>query len=271
MIRTLIFGCCLLLSTSLFGQETVLAGGEGGFLTLGLGIPIHTVRDKVNSPLAYRGTGVNIRLEYERVRENWLGQARLSISTGSLRARLKPRRDVNRPASFSDLRFSLGAYRNLGSVDDDGSLQYGGASVLVNMDDRTYPLPTNNISGMHYRLSGRVGFLDRRGVGNGTRWAATSQIDVPLISRVFRPNYIGLPPLLHQPNAKGGAYWKTTRWRGPGGFLGLEARFALDYRAQDFRSDRLEYTFLLGYTPEPSPKSLLFTAGQLSYAYRARL
>ena len=274
MVRLyLLFALCSFLPLELPAQETApIAVGEGTFLTLGLGFPIYTVRDKINSPLAYRGTGINLRLEVERVSENWLSQARLSFSTGNLRAKVKPKRDVNKPASLADFRFSLGLYRGLSEVEvDSESAQYAGLSLVLNMDDRTYPLPTNNTGGEHYRISARVGGMDRRGLGDNERWALTSQLDIPFLTKLYRPTYIGLAPFLHRADSKGKDFWKSMPWVGPGGFLGAEVRFAVDYRAQDFRSDRMEYAFWLGYTPRPEPKSLLFTAGQLSYAYRARL
>ena len=263
----------LLLASSLSAQERQpLVTGEGTFLTIGLGFPIYTVRDKINSPLAYRGRGINIRLEVEQVKRNWLSQVRLAFTTGRLRAKVRPKRDINKPASLNDLRLGFGWYRNLGEVRPTSeSAQYAGLSFMLNMDDRNYPLPTNNTGGQHYRISARAGALDRRGLGNGTRWALTSQVDVPLLTKLYRPTYIGLAPFLHKPNSKGGDFWKSMDWVGPGGFLGMEARFAVDYRAQDFRGDRVEYAFWLGDTPKPAPKSLLFTAGQLSYAYRAKL
>lgn len=263
----------LLCASALSAQEQrPLITGEGTFLTIGLGFPIYTVRDKINSPLAYRGRAVNIRLEAEWVRENWLSQVRLAFSAGSLRAKVKPKRDINKPASLADLRLGFGWYRNLGTIEPTSeSAQYAGLSFMLNMDDRDYPLPTNNTGGQHYRISARAGVLDRRGLGNNTRWALTSQVDVPFLTKLYRSSYIGLAPFLHKADSKGRDFWRGMDWVGPRGFLGMEARFAVDYRAQDFRSDRIEYAFWLGYTPKPAPKSLLFTAGQLSYAYRAKL
>lgn len=258
--------------TCVRAQEIQPAFGEGTFLTLGLGIPIHTVRDKLHSPLAYRGRGVTVRLEVERVREDWVSQVRLAFSAASLKAKVRPKRDVNKPASLNDLRFGFGLYRRVSAAAVTAeSIQYAGLSVALQANSRSYPLPANNVSGNVFRLSARAGVLDRRGLGDNARWSLTSQLDVPFLTRLSRPSYIGLQPFLHRASAKGRDFWKGMTWEGPGGFLGLEARFAADYLAQPWRSDRLEYAFQLGYTPRPDPKSLLFTAGHLSYAYRARL
>ncbi|MEM9930938.1 MAG: hypothetical protein AAF840_14045, partial [Bacteroidota bacterium] len=135
MLRTVTLFLCLLASWSLRSQEITTALPEGTYLTVGLGIPVHTVRDKINSPLAYRGSGINFRVGVERVRANWLSQFRIAFSNAALRPRVKPRRDVNKSAQLSEMRIALGLYRRV-SAQTAESAQYVGLSIAGNLDQR---------------------------------------------------------------------------------------------------------------------------------------
>ncbi|MEM6771608.1 MAG: hypothetical protein AAF597_13575, partial [Bacteroidota bacterium] len=205
MLRTVTLFLLLTISWSLHGQEITTSLPEGTYLTVGLGIPVHTVRDKINSPLAYRGSGINFRIGVERVRTNWLSQFRIAFSNASLRPRVKPQRDVNKAAQLSDTRISLGLYRRVSARTAENA-QYVGLSIAANLDDRRYPLPANNVNGQHYQVGFRVGAFDRRGLTNGNRYAISSQIDVPILTKLYRPTYIGLTPFLHRARPKGKDY-----------------------------------------------------------------
>lgn len=262
----------LLLSTAIFAQDdNAPPPPQGDYITLGIGIPIHTVRDKLNSPLAYRGRGLSFQITYESVNQNWINQVRLSISQAGLRPKVKPRRDVNKKAKLSDFRLTVGAYRALSERTDRDNRQFAGLSAILQIDNRRYPLPANNVQGTHFRVGLRAGVLDRRGLGDDGRWGLESQFDLSFFNKLYRPTYIGITPFLHRPAVKGKDYWRKMEGGSFGRFLGVEANFAVDYLSRPWRSDRLEYGFQLGYTPEPQPKSLLFTAGRLGYGSRIRL
>ena len=268
-IKTMKYFCLLaglFLSGLLPAQEAALKG-DGDFFTLGVGIPINTVRDRAHSPLAYRGSGFRIFTTYENIRPEGVFRLNFSMDNVSLKAYVRPRQDVKREAGMNDLNLSLAYYTRIGNAENAADRQYFGGVYYLQVNQREYPLPANNISGFLLHTSLGVGALDQRSLETD-QWTLNSTVDLPLVSAIFRPAYIGLPDVLSVQKVKFGTIVRNFHLVTVNQFFKINVGFDFDKTRQTWRTDRYSYNWNLLYTPLPTNKSLLSTTASFNYGYR---
>ena len=240
-------------------------------LTLGVGITLNTVRDQAHSAFTYSGKGMRIFLSFERIRPEWISRMGFSVDNVKLRARLKPRRDINRSAKLTDVQFNLGYYARLGTPNSADNQQYLGASFNMQTNSRNYPLPTNNQTGIMMQSSLAIGGVDRRTINGADDWTFTSRVSLPVFTALYRPAYIGIPPFLHIPKAEARDVLGNFKLVGPGKFFQPTFGVDADFQRKPWRTDRLSYDWNLFYTPLPETKPIMSTSGSLIYGFRVLL
>jgi hypothetical protein len=258
--------CCL----SISAQENIL-NSNGRYLTLGVGIPIHTVRDKAHTPLSYRGTGFRIFTHFEEIKDNGILRLSFSLDNATLKAKIKPSQDTKGAAELNDISFSVGYYARIGDDLSSDNRQYVGGAYNVQANSRSYPLPTNNTQSLLFQSSLSVGALDRRSIDGSDRWMATTRVELPLITALYRPTYIGVGPFLHIPEVKGKDFFSKLEVVSVNKFFKITMGIDADHQARDWRSDRIAYDWSLLYTPLPKTKPMIATMGSLGYGFRVLL
>ncbi|WP_367391901.1 hypothetical protein [Lewinella sp. LCG006] len=262
----LVLLCCL----SLSAQENIL-NAHGKYLTLGLGIPIHTVRDQAHTSLAYRGSGLRIFTNFEEIRDNGVFRLSFAIENATLKAKVKPRKDTQGKAQLNDLSFSVGYYVSVGGDASSDNRQYIGGAFNVQGNNRSYPLPTNNTESLLFQSSLSIGALDRRRIGNSATWVASTRVELPIVAALYRPSYIGVGPFLHIPEVKGKDFFKSCSIVTLNKFFKITVGIDADNQVRDWRSNRIAYDWSLLYTPLPKTKPMIATVGSLGYGFRVLL
>lgn len=265
---TIVFSLLLLPA---WAQEQIDLLGRSEHLTIGVGIMLNTVRDQAHSTFTYNGKGTRFFINYERIRPDWISRMSISFDNAKLKARIKPRRDINRSASLTDFQFSIGYYARLGDQPMLDNQQYVGGSFNVQINSRTYPLPTNNRSGVMLQSSFALGAVDRRSIEDAEDWAFTTRFDLPVVTALYRPSYIGIPPFLHIDKVKAKDVIGHFDIVSLGRFLKPTFGIDADFQRKAWRTDRLSYDWNLFYTPLPETKPILSTSGSLGYGFRVRL
>jgi hypothetical protein len=260
----------LLCGCALEAQETTF-NTNGDYLTLGIGIPVHTVRDRAHSALTYRGRGLRFFLQHESIKENGIYRFAFAIDNVTIRAKVKPKRDISRSAESNNIDMSFAYYHRLQNNDATDNQQYVGGAYSIQMNSRSYPLPTNNTTGVLGQSSLSIGALDRRTITDNQRWVATTRIDLPLISVIYRPSYIGVPPLLHVPHVKFKDILGAMEVVTVNKFFKLNIGIDADYQSKAWRTDRIAYDWSVLYTPLPATKPMVATFGSLGYGFRVLL
>ncbi|MCB0637533.1 MAG: hypothetical protein KDC54_12980 [Lewinella sp.] len=261
---------CLLgflsLYASLPAQEFPFPG-IGEYWTIGVGVPIATTRDRAHSPLAYRGWGLRFWVAYEDIRPRSLWRIETSLNSIGMKAYVRPQQDMRRKAQLRDFQFGFGYYHRLddGRIDDNN--QYAGSRLSIRLNNRQYPLPSNNTSSLLLSASIDLGFTDRRRLDNN-RWTLTSSVDVPILTALLRPAYIGIIPIVDTPDPKLGDIIQRMRLVGPKHFVHIDFRTRADHAQRPWRSDRILYHWDLMYTDLPAGKPMLSTTSGLGYGYR---
>lgn len=266
-MKSLLYLLILCWGLPLMAQEEQPLPGEGEYWTLGVGIPITTVRDKTHSPLAYRGRGLRFFTTYENIRPKSVMRVQMSFDNISMKAYVRPRQQVRRSAKLRDFKVGVGYFRSLDGEATGMNQQYVGATWSLQFNNRRYPLPSNNIVGLLAATSFGVGAMDRRQLNN-ENWFVTTAIELPLLSAVYRPAYIGIPQFLNVPKVKFKQFASKFKIVTVDQFLRLNAEVNVDYARRPWRSDRLIYLAELLYTPIPAPKSFLSATSGLAYGYR---
>ncbi|MGH1434049.1 MAG: hypothetical protein ACRBG0_06275 [Lewinella sp.] len=258
--------CCLNLSA----QENIL-NTNGKYLTIGVGIPIHTVRDQAHSPFAYRGSGFRVFTNFEEVKDNGVFRLSFSIESATLKAKIKPRQDTKGATELNNMELSVGYYARVGDDASSDNRQYVGGAYNLQFNNRSYPLPTNNTQSLLFQSSLSVGALDRRSIDGSDRWMATTRIDLPLLTALYRPTYIGIGPFLHIPKVGGKEFFKNLEIVTLNKFFKIAVGVDADHQARDWRTDRIAYDWSLLYTPLPKTKPMIATVGSLGYGFRVLL
>jgi hypothetical protein len=258
--------CCL----SLSAQENAF-NTNGKYLTLGVGIPIHTVRDQAHTPLAYRGSGFRIFTNFEEIKDNGIFRLSFSMDNATLKAKIKPRRDIPGAAELNEIAFSVGYYTGVGEEMNSDNRQYVGVTFNVQANNRSYPLPTNNTQSLLFQSSFSIGALDRRSIDGSDRWTATTRVELPVITALYRPTFIGVGPFLHLPEVKGKDFFGNLDVVTLNKFFKITVGIDADNQVRDWRSDRLAYDWSLLYTPLPKTKPMIATVGSLGYGFRVLL
>lgn len=265
-MKRLFWLLCLCGYLPLVGQESPIIG-EGEYWTLGIGIPIATVRDEAHSPLAYRGLGIRFWLTYEDIRPRGVWRIQTSFNNIGMKAYVRPRRRVKQSTNLRDFQFDFGYYRGLGGRAEGRDNQYAGARITLRTFNRQFPLPTNNVNSLLLATSFDVGVMDRRQFNNA-RWSATSSLDLPVVTALLRSTYIGVLPVITTPNAELGDLIPKMRLVTVDKFFHPDLRVQVDYAARPWRFDRIQYQGDFLYTPLPTGKPLISTSGSLGYGYR---
>lgn len=259
--------CCL----SLSAQEAIFNNYNGNYLTLGIGIPIHTVRDQAHSTLVYRGSGLRLFTTYEEVRGNGIFRLSFSIDNADLKAKIRPRQDIKRSAELNNIAFSVGYYSRVGDDMQADHRQYLGGAYSIQVNNRRYPLPTNNTQGILLQSSFSIGALDRRSIADNNRWLATTRIDLPIFTALYRPTYIGIPPFLHEQEVKAKQFFSNFKFVTINQFFKFTVGLDVDYQSKPWRTDRIAYDWSILHTPLPKTKPMTATAGSLGYGFRVLL
>ncbi len=256
----------LLLFTSFLQAQEAVPLVRGNFLTLGVGIPVNSSRDQANSVLAYKGRGWRFYIRTEDYRENYLFRFQFTSDNMTLRPKVRPRQDIRRTSSLADMHFSWGYYRRLGEAPPADGQQYVGLSYTLQVNRRKYQLPANNITSFLLQNGFAIGGVDRRSLGNGTDWALTTHLEIPVFSGVYRPTYIGLMPGgFQQKSGQFKDFLRHIEWGSFGVFTKIALTADFDYRAQPWRADRYSLDWNFFRTPLPKGKPLLSTSSSLSY------
>lgn len=265
---TIVFSLLLLPA---WAQEPIDLLGSSEHLTIGVGITLNTVRDQAHSEFVYNGKGTRFFITYERIRPDWISRMSISFDDVNIKARIKPRRDINRSASSSDFQFSVGYYARVGDQMPTDNQQYVGGSFNIQLNSRNYPLPTNNRTGVMLQSSFALSAVDRRSIDDAEDWSFTTRVDLPVVTALYRPSYIGIPPFLHLDKVKAKDFFSNFKIVSLGRFLKPTFGFDADFHRKAWRTDRLSYDWNLFYTPLPETKPILSTSGSLSYGFRVRL
>ena len=267
-LSLLLLWCCCYAATA---QETKFTT-TGDYLTIGIGVPVHTARDRAHSALAYRGWGLRLFAGHEKITERGLYRFDLVLDDVTLKAKVRPRGDVRRSAASGNLEMSFGYYRRLNhEAAPSNHSQYVGGTYAVQLSNRDYPLPANNLTSVLGHSSLSIGALDRRGITDNQRWLTTTRVDLPVLTLLYRPSYIGIPPLLHVPHAKFKDAFGTTRLVTVNKFFKLKVGIDVDYQSQAWRTDRVAYDWSILHTPLPAGKPLTAAFGSLGYGFRVLL
>lgn len=240
-------------------------------LTLGVGITLNTVRDQAHSILSYNGKGIRVFVSYERIRPEWISRMSISFDDVKLKAKVRPRRDINGSANLSDMQFSLGYYARLGDQLISDNQQYIGGTFNIQMNTRTYPLPNNNRTGVMFQSSFGLGAVDRRVVDGADDWAFTTRVDLPLVTALYRPTYIGIPPFLHKDKVKARDFFSNFKIVSLDRFFKLSIGVDGDFQRKSWRTDRLSYDWNIFHSPLPLTKPITSTSGSLGYGFRILL
>lgn len=259
--------CCLCLSA----QEATFNNQNGNYLTFGVGIPIHTVRDQAHSTLVYRGSGLRFFTTYEEVRDAGIFRLSFTIDNANLNAKVRPRQDVRRSADLTNGEFHIAYYSRLGNDNQADNRQYIGGAYSIQINNRSYPLPTNNTQGILFQSSLSVGALDRRNIDDNLRWMTTTRVDLPIFTALYRPTYIGIPPFLHVQDVKAKDFFSNFELVTINRFFKITAGIDADYQSKPWRTDRIAYDWSLLHTPLPKTKPMTATAGSLAYGFRVLL
>lgn len=264
----------LLFSLSLvfaWAQEENYFFNSSEHLTLGVGITLNTVRDQAHSVLTYNGKGIRVFVSYERIRPDWVSRMSISFDDVKLKARVRPRRDINGSADMSDMQFSLGYYARLGDQPTGDNHQYVGGTFNIQLNSRTYPIPTNNRTGVMIQSSFGIGALDRRVIDGADDWAFTTRVDMPVLTALYRPTYIGIPPFLHKDKVKARDFFSNFEIVSLNRFFKLSIGADGDFQRKAWRTDRLSYDWNIFHTPLPLSKPVTSTSGSLGYGLRILL
>ena len=254
-----------------WGQEGINLLNSGEHLTIGVGIAFNTVRDQAHSTLTYNGNGLRFFVSYERIRPDWVSRTMVSFDNVNLKARVKPRRDIRRSASLSDMQLTVGLYARLGDDQLADNQQYVGGTWNLQINSRNYPLPTNNRTGVMLQSSFGVGALDRRTISGADDWAFTTRVNVPVITALYRPTYIGIPPFLHIDKVKAKHVLSNIDIVSFSRFFKFEVGEDGDHQSRAWRTDRLSYDWNIFHTPVPATKPITSTTGSLVYGFRVLL
>ena len=254
-----------------WGQDGINFLNTSEHLTFGVGISLNTVRDQAHSTLTYNGNGLRFFVSYERIRPDWISRTMLSFDNVTLKTRVKPRQDTRRSGQLSDMQFSVGFYSRLGDNPQADNQQYLGGTFNVQINNRTYPLPTNNRSGVMLQSSFGLGALDRRTISGADNWAFTTRVNLPVITALYRPTYIGIPPFLHIDKVKAKHVFSNFKIVSLDRFFKLELGVDADYQRKDWRTDRISYDWNIFHTPLPETKPITSTSGSLVYGFRVLL
>lgn len=246
-------------------QENILPT-EGHYLTIGVGVPIHTVRDKAYSPLAYRGTGFRAFLSYEHLQPKVISQLRIEFDNASTKAYVKPKQDVARSGALTNLRLQLAYYFRLGDADVE-TQSYAGFAYEVEVGAWNFPLPANNTVGFLMQSNLSATYLNRQTL-DWDNWALNASASLPLINTVYRPSYIGLSGKIATEKFKISEVFSDLQWGTFNTLTKLNINVSLDQQKETWRTNRFEYDWKLRYTSLPKGRSLLSTTGALSYGYR---
>jgi hypothetical protein len=219
--------------------------------------------------LAYRGYGLRFFTSYEEIRPKRISRLTISLDNINLKAYVKPKQDVRRKTSLTDIQLGVGYYRRLGDAGTDQQ-QYLGGSYEVQLNNREYPLPANNINGFILQTSLGIAVMDRRSLENNN-WILTSSAQLPLLSAIYRPGFIGLPEVMNKQKPGFKDIVKGFRLVSVDKFFKLSVGLDLDRFRQPWRSNRYSYDWNVLATPLPETKSLISTTGALRYGYRALL
>lgn len=269
MRRTFGLLCFLLLAAVGQSQEQPFAE-ETRLLTIGVGIPLNTARDKAHSLLTYNGSGFRLFIRTEEYKDDRLFRFQFSMDSATLKARVKPKQDIEKEAGLSDMQFALGWYKRIGDDLMTDNQQYVGISYTLQANLRDYPLPANNAVGFLLQNGFGISAVDRR-IVEANEWTATTHVDVPLFNAIYRPSYIGLPYGLHLQKTGFKDILRNMELGTFNVFTKIAVGIDFDRQRQPWRADRYSYDWHLFYTPRPTQKSLISTTGCFMYGFNVLL
>lgn len=259
----------LLLAARAYPQESALPT-DARFITVGVGVPLNTVRDQANSLLTYNGSGWRLFVRTEQYKADRLFRFQFTTDRVILRSRVKPKQDIKKEAVLSDIQFSWGFYKRLGDDLAANNQQYVGLSYTLHANTREYALPANNTTGFLLQNGIGIGGIDRR-VVEADKWTATTHIDIPLLNAIYRPSYIGLPDGLHLQKAGFKDVLRGMEFGSFNVFTKIAVGVDFDQQKQPWRANRYAYDWHLLYTPRPATKPLVSTTGSFMYGFNVLL
>lgn len=259
----------LLLASVAYPQDSALPT-DARYFTIGLGIPLNTVRDQAHSMLTYNGSGFRLFIRTEHYKADQLFRFQFTTDRVTLQSRVRPKQDIKKEALLSDMQFSWGFYKRLGDTPLADNQQYVGLTYTLHANTREYGLPSNNINGFLLQNGIGIGGIDRR-VVEANEWTATTHIDIPLVNAIYRPSYIGLPALLHLQKPGFKDVLRGMEFGSFNLFTKIAVGVDFDQQKQPWRANRYAYDWHLLYTPRPATKPLVSTTGCLMYGLNVLL
>lgn len=259
----------LVMAAVAYGQESALPT-DARLITIGVGIPLNTVRDQAHSMLTYNGSGLRLFIRTEHYKEDGLFRFQFTTDRVTLKSRVKPKQDIKKEAVLSDMQFSWGFYKRLGDDVAADNQQYVGLTYTLHANMREYALPSNNTMGFLLQNGIGIGGIDRR-VVKADEWTATTHIDIPLVNAIYRPSYIGLPNMLHIQKAGFKDVLRNMEFGSFNLFTKIAVGVDFDHRRQPWRADRYAYDWHLLYTPRPATKPLVSMMGCFMYGFNVLL
>jgi len=239
----------------------------GTYWSAGIGIPISTVRDRAHSPLAYRGMGFRTFFTHERIRSNRVFRSQLTLTNVQLRPYSRPKLSSRQAAKLNEVLWTFGYFSQVSPNTNPESVQYVGGSFTLHANTRSYPLPSNNKTGFAVALSVNLAGMDRRQL-DGNDWTSVSTAEIPLLSLLARPGYVGIPESVAEQKVTFKSIWKPFQVVSLNKFFRLSTQINVDHRRRDWRYDRFSYQWDVFAAGLPRYKPIVSSTSSLGYAYR---
>lgn len=247
-------------------QELQLPFPTASYFSIGVGLTTNTVRDRAHSPLGYRGWGPYAFVGMEDVRDKYISRFRLSYNSFKLKPYGIKKQDKQGNANGTELRVSVGYFRNVRTASE--SAQYVGGSYAALVNRRAYKLPTNNINGYLVAQSIQLGVMDRW-VPSG-RYTLASEAEVPVLTALLRPDYMGIKTGLLGTTPSFKKMTKAFSLVTIPDFMAISARTSLHYQTRPWRTDALGGSWDLMYTRLPVLKPLVSNNSSLFYTFQVQ-
>jgi hypothetical protein len=199
--KRIIFIFNLFITVTGLGQNPTTLGK---YFHLGIALPILHICDKGHSPLTYSGKGLKIQLGFEYHRENSWARSQFSYTYGSVRPKSKPQPSkMISHAEYNRIQFSYGYYlkfQNNTSHSDANtflnSTSLVGLTIQFDFGFNDYNLPSNNLLGYYGATSLHLSGRFQKPLGQDSTKSFNYEATLPIVSYSFRPNYIGMMPLI---------------------------------------------------------------------------
>lgn len=241
-------------------QEAIFP--EGKYITFGVGIPFGYVKDGGNSPLWYKGTGQEFKIGFLKNTANIC--SRFDLVIGSLEA--KPMLDPKPKFAYSGfsgqtIKLTYGLYKKVCSSSNQEILIGGVYDLSFNI--RIYQSLSNNVLGYMVHTGLRAAAMNRASINS--KWSYNTDVQVPILGIIARPNYLGLPSLSYAEKPSPKDALKNLTFATFNKYSAIDINVEANYKKRDWRYNRFYANYTFQQSPLPRPKG--FKAYQYSLGY----